>query len=75
MSGALKVSQQERKVHRFEDKALEAIGLLAKAWTAEIKEWLTCSPAEARTLSEESGASTFARVALLDEAAAVYDTI
>lgn len=69
------MSQQKRKVHKFEDKALEALGFLAKAWTAEIKEWLTCSPAEARSLSEESGASTFARVALLDEAAAIYDSI
>lgn len=69
------MSKQERKVHKFEDKAFEAISLLAKAWTAEIKEWLTCSPAEARTLSEESGTSTFARVALLDEAAAIYDSV
>lgn len=69
------MSQKERKVHKFEDKALEALGYLAKAWTAEIKEWLTCTPAEARSLSEESGASTLARVALLDEAAAIYDTV
>jgi len=70
------VSQQsKKKVHKFEDKALEALGFLAKAWTAEIKEWLTCSPAEARSLGEESGASTLARIALLDEAAAIYDTV
>ena len=70
------VSQQrQRKVHKFEDKALEALGFLAKAWTAEIKEWLTCSPAEARSLSEESGASALALVALMDEAAAIYDSI
>ncbi|MBX9686289.1 MAG: hypothetical protein K2X27_06275 [Candidatus Obscuribacterales bacterium] len=69
------MSHPERKVHKFEDKAIEALGLLAKAWTVEIKEWLTCSPSEARSLGEESGASTLARVALLDEAAAIYDTI
>lgn len=67
--------QPQRKIHKFEDKALEAIGLLAKAWTAEIKDWLTCSPAEARTLSEVSGASTLARVAFTDDAGAVYDTL
>lgn len=66
---------QDRKIHKFEDKALEAIGFLAKAWTLEIKEWLTCSPVEARSLSEASGSSTFARIALLDEAAAIYDTL
>lgn len=66
---------QERKIHRFEDKALEALGIIAKAWTAEIKEWLTCSPLEARSLGEASGASTLARVALFDEAAAIYDTL
>ena len=69
------MSQQPKKLHRFEDKALEALGFLAKAWTAEIKEWLTCSPAEARSLGEESGASTLARIAMLDEAAAIYDTV
>ncbi|MBX9722577.1 MAG: hypothetical protein K2X81_14355 [Candidatus Obscuribacterales bacterium] len=67
--------QPERKVHRFEDKALEALGLLAKAWTIEIKEWLTCTPSEARSLGEESGASALARVALMDDAAAIYDTL
>lgn len=65
----------KKKVHRFEDTALEALGFLAKAWTAEIKEWLTCSPSEARSLGEESGASTLARIALMDEAAAVYDSV
>ena len=66
---------QDRKIQRFEETALEAVGLLAKAWTQEIKDWLTCSPLEARSLGEASGASTFARVALLDEAAVIYDTL
>ncbi|MBY0356488.1 MAG: hypothetical protein K2W82_00690 [Candidatus Obscuribacterales bacterium] len=66
--------QPQRKVHKFEDKALEAIGLLAKAWTEEIKDWLTCSPSEARSLSEASGTSTLAR-AFNDDAATVYDTL
>lgn len=70
-----KGTRKERKIHRFEDKALEALGLLAKAWTEEIKDWLTCSPTEARTLSESSGASTLARVAMLDEAGAIYDQV
>lgn len=71
-----RVSQRpKKKVQKFEDTALEALGFLAKAWTAEIKEWLTCSPSEARSLGEESGASTLARVALMDEAAAIYDTV
>lgn len=66
---------KQRKVHKFEEKAIEALGLLAKAWTAEIKDWLTCSPAEARTLGEASGASTLARVAFTDDAGAVYDSL
>jgi hypothetical protein len=66
---------QDRKIQRFEETALEAVGLLAKAWTVELKEWLTCSPVEARSLGEASGACTFARVALFDEAAVVYDTL
>lgn len=65
--------KKNKKLKSFEDTAFEAISLLAKAWTAEIKEWLTCSPAEARSLSAESGASTLARLSLMDDAAAVYD--
>ncbi|MBY0549014.1 MAG: hypothetical protein K2W95_17205 [Candidatus Obscuribacterales bacterium] len=66
----------ERKVHNFEEKAFEALSLLAVAWAREIKDWVTCSASEAKRLSEESGTKALARVALFDDpAASVYDTV
>jgi hypothetical protein len=65
----------ERKVHNFEEKAFEALSLLAVAWAKEIKDWVTCSAAEAKRLGEEAGTNAFARHAIFeDPAASVYDT-